>query len=84
MTLHISLPPLRYDTDQKRAAFFDELVGRVQSLPGVRNAAATMTLPMMGFGRTPVQLTDQPRQPLNQRPLAVIQDVTPSALWKSR
>ena len=78
LTLHISLPPLRYDTDQKRAAFFDELVRRVQSLPGVRSATATLTLPMMGFGRTPVQLANQPRQPLNQRPLAVIQDVTPA------
>ena len=32
---------------------------------------------MMGFPRTPVQLANQPPQPLNQRPLAAIQDVTP-------
>jgi predicted permease len=65
-------------TEQKQAAFFDELARRVQSMPGVRSAAATWTLPFMGFARTPVQLANQPPQPLNQRPLALIQDVTPA------
>jgi predicted permease len=76
LTLHISLSPSRYDTGRKQAEFFNDLVGRVQSLPGVRSAAATFTLPMMIFPRTPVQLASQPLQPLNQRPLAAIQDVT--------
>lgn len=78
LTMRISLPPLRYDTGQKQAAFFDQLARRVQSLPGVRNAAATLTLPMMGFARTPVQLANQPPQALNQRPLALIQNITPT------
>src|SRR3989449_7921906 len=30
LTMRISLSPLRYDTDQKKSAFFDELVQRVQ------------------------------------------------------
>jgi putative ABC transport system permease protein len=78
LTLHISLPPSRYDTGRKQAEFFDELARRVQSMPGVRSAAATLTLPFMGFARTPVQLANQPPQPLNQRPLALIQNVTPA------
>ena len=78
LTFRISLPPLRYNTSEKQATFFDQLVRRVQSTPGVRNAAAAMTLPMTGFARTPVQLADQPPRPLNERPLAVIEDVTPS------
>jgi predicted permease len=32
----------------------------------------------MGFARTPVQLAAQPPLPLNQRPLAIIEDVTPA------
>ena len=84
LTMQISLPPLRYDTGQKQAAFFDELALRVQALPGVRSAAATFTLPLTIFPQTPVQLANQPPQPLNQRPLAAIQNVTPpiSALWR--
>ncbi len=78
LTFRISLPPLRYTTNEKQAGFFDEVVRRVQSIRGVRNAAAAMTLPMTGFARTPVQLADKPPHPLNERPLAVIQDVTPA------
>jgi putative ABC transport system permease protein len=78
LTLHISLPPARYTAEQKQAAFFDELAWRVQSMPGIRSAAATLTLPFTGFARTPVQLANQPPQPLNQRPLAIIQAVTPA------
>ena len=76
LTLRISLSPSRYDTSQKQARFFDELVQRVELLPGIRSAAATFTLPMMIFPRTPVQLAAEPLRPLNQRPLAAIQDVT--------
>jgi putative ABC transport system permease protein len=78
LTLRISLPPSRYDTGQKQAAFFDELARRVQVLPGVRGAAAMFTTPMSGYAMTPVQLANQPPQPLNQRRLALIQDVTPA------
>jgi predicted permease len=59
LTMRIALSPTRYDTDQKKAAFFDELVQRVESLPGVRGAAVTLTLPLTGFARTPVQRADQ-------------------------
>jgi putative ABC transport system permease protein len=76
LTFHISLAPTRYATGQKQAAFFDELVRRMQSLPAVRGAAATLTVPMTAYPRTPVQLANQPLQPLNKRPLAAIQDVT--------
>lgn len=78
LTMQISLSRSRYDTDQKKAAFFDELVGRVESQPGVRSAAVTLTLPMMGFARTPVQVADQPPAKLNERPLGMIQHITPA------
>jgi predicted permease len=78
LTLRISLPPTRYDTEQKQAAFFDQLARRVQSLPGVSGAAAMFTTPMSGYAMTPVQLAGQPPQPLNQRRLALIQDITPA------
>jgi len=78
LTMQISLPPSRYDTGWKKAAFFNDLARRVQSLPGVRSAAATLTLPLTGFARTPVQLATQPPEPLDKRPLAIIQDITPA------
>jgi predicted permease len=78
LTMKIALPPARYDADQKKAAFYDELVRRVQSLPGVRSAAVTLTLPMTGFAGTPVQRADGPPMQLNQRPIGIIQNITPA------
>jgi putative ABC transport system permease protein len=80
LTMHISLPLARYRSGTKQTAFFDELVQRVESLPGVLSAAACYTVPMTAFPRTPVQLANQPTELLNQRPLAAIQDVTSAFL----
>ena len=77
LTMEIALSPTRYDTDEKKARFYDELVQRIESLPGVRSAAVTLTLPMTGFSAEPVQLTGQSPVALNERPIAIFQDITP-------
>src|SRR5439155_25912469 len=77
LTMQIALPPARYDTVQKRAAFYDELVRRAESVPGVRSAAVAMTLPMTGFSGTPVQIVGQPAVKLTERPIAVVQNLPP-------
>src|SRR5207247_9430204 len=69
LTMRIPLSEARYDTDQKRAAFFTEVTRRVESLPGVRSAAVTLTLPLTGFVGSPVQVVGQPPLRLNQRPI---------------
>jgi putative ABC transport system permease protein len=77
LTMQVPLPPLRYDTNQKRATFFEELLGRVGSLPGVRGAAAAMYIPMMGYAGTPVQDASKPPLLLNERLIATFWSVTP-------
>ncbi|HEV3276825.1 MAG TPA: ABC transporter permease [Terriglobia bacterium] len=77
LTMRVSLPTSRYDTDLKKTAFFMELVRRAGSLPGVRAATAAMTLPMTGFAGTPVQDAGKPILKLNERPIAKILPVTP-------
>ena len=69
-TASVSLPPLRYESDHKRAMFFDELVRRVQSMPGVRGATAAWYLPMMGYAGIPVQDASKPPLKLNERLIA--------------
>jgi len=78
LTMNIALPPARYDTDEKKATFYEQLVEHAESLPGVRSAAVTLTLPMtdMWLG-VPLQLAGTPLVPLNERPIAVIEDITP-------
>ena len=77
LTMQVSLPPVRYDTAQKRVSFFQELVRRVRSLPGIRSATAATSLPMIGYAGTPVQDAGKPLLKLNERLIATILAVTP-------
>ncbi len=77
LTMQIALPRVRYDTGLKRMAFYQELVRRVEALPGVRGAAAALTLPMWPKWAVPFQVIEQPAVALNDRPQAQLQSVTP-------
>ena len=77
LTMSLSLPPLRYDTDQKRRAFYEALLQGVEALPGISGATAALAVPMLGYPGTPVQNASQPPLRLNERPIEVIMNVTP-------
>jgi predicted permease len=77
LTMQLSLAPARYDTVEKNAAFFDELIGRIQTLPGIRNAAVSRSLPLSAFVSTPTQPVDRPGVLMGERPLAALQEITP-------
>jgi predicted permease len=77
LTLRVSLPLARYDTDQKKTSFFQDLVSRVGSLPGIRGATAAMFLPMTGYIGTPVQAAGKTLLKLNERPIATLLIVAP-------
>ncbi len=48
LALEVSLSAKRYDTAAKRVQFWDELMDRVVTLPGVADAGATSHLPLDG------------------------------------
>lgn len=80
LTARVSLAPSRYDTNAKRALFFEQLIQQVRSSPGVRSAAAAMTLPMMESAGTPVQDAAKPLLNLNERLIASLSVITPGYL----
>ena len=47
-TASLNLPPARYDTPVARRAFFDRLLDRVRSSPGVRAASVSTQIPLEG------------------------------------
>ena len=67
LTFNVSVPDVRYSSE-KQARFFNDLTGRLRSLPGVQSASAVMPLPLSGdrFGISfeiegrPVAKKDQP------------------------
>jgi putative ABC transport system permease protein len=50
VTFRLSLPPLTYDSDAKRAAFHRDLIAHIASLPGVAQVGEVYPLPMSGDG----------------------------------
>jgi len=59
LTMRVPLPVATYDTAEKRARFFDDLVTRVQMIPGVRGATVVRALPTTGGLGTNLQIESQ-------------------------
>jgi putative ABC transport system permease protein len=61
LTAEISLPQAKYNTDEKQREFFDNLLSRIQHLPGVQNAAV-MTSPLLAdyLRMTGISIEGQP------------------------
>ncbi|HKD92654.1 MAG TPA: ABC transporter permease [Terriglobales bacterium] len=77
LAFRVSLSPAHYDDTRKISAFYEDLLHRIEGLPGVRSAGTTLTLPMMGYPLSPTQSADEPLRALNDRPLAMVQFVSP-------
>jgi predicted permease len=52
LSLEALLPQNKYATPEKRQAFVEQVLQRLETLPGVRSAAATNFLPLSGFWGT--------------------------------
>ncbi len=78
LTMKIALPLTRYDTDQKKTGFFDELVRRVEAVPGVRGAATALSLPTTrGRLSTNIQVEGEPDVDPSKQPMSQLQSITP-------
>ena len=69
LTFELSLPDSRYEKEAQQVAFFDQLIPRLQAIPGVRAAGAVLSLPLSGSsvvltfeiaGRPPLPPSQQP------------------------
>jgi len=63
MTTWISLPEYRYKTPEQVAAFNDQLLERVQHIPGVRAASLATSLPMRSINEQSYDLPGVPSEP---------------------
>ncbi len=62
LTLRTSLPDTKYPERHQRAAFYQQALASLESLPGVRSAAAVATIPLGGSNSwTNLTLEGQPR-----------------------
>src|ERR1044072_402665 len=79
LKMDLGLPSLRYDTDQKRIAFYRDLTTQVQSLPGVVSVGVVTPLPYSGFDSTGIYVEHQP-VPAGQEPMVDRYIMTPGYL----
>jgi putative ABC transport system permease protein len=63
LTMSITLPGSRYTKPEQMAAFNDQLLERVQHLPGVRAASLTTALPMRSISEQSYQIPGVPTDP---------------------
>jgi putative ABC transport system permease protein len=76
LTMKIPLPPQRYDTSRKRAAFFEELERRIAETPGVRNAAIVKSIPTTPWLFTNVSVDGETQARPGEESNAQLQSVT--------
>lgn len=77
LTMDISLPTVKYAKPEQQIAFFDELLRRVSTVPGVRSSAISAALPLSWKRITPVLPEGQPDAPLPKRPFVDIEAISP-------
>jgi predicted permease len=63
LTMTIALPPYRYTNPQQVSTFDDQLLTRVQQLPGVKAASLATALPMRSISEQSYELPGVPSDP---------------------
>jgi putative ABC transport system permease protein len=73
----VGIPVSRYKTNAEQARFFSSVLEQLRVNPQVKDAAASLGLPVGGFGsRSPFSVSGRTVLPLPQRPLAGFQIVS--------
>ena len=78
LTFELSLPDSRYEQETRQRAFFDELIPRLRSVPGVQNVGAVLSLPLSGSSLVlTFEVAGRPPVPPAQRPALQVRVATP-------
>jgi putative ABC transport system permease protein len=78
LTMKVVLPKTKYPDPARRAAFYTELLRRVEALPGVKSAAVTTNLPLYRQGNSiSIAIEGRPEPPPGQEPTVVTRVVSP-------
>ena len=78
LTMQIVLPAQKYPNRARRAVFYDELIRRVEALPGVRSAAVTNWVPLVRQGDSiGFNIEGRPDPGRGQTPTVVTRVVNP-------
>jgi putative ABC transport system permease protein len=78
LTMNVLLPQQKYPEQARRTAFYDDLIRRVEALPGVRSASVTNWIPLVSQGDSVgVTVEGQPDPGPGKTPIVVTRVVGP-------
>ena len=78
LTFELSLPESRYETEEHQIAFFDQLLPKLQAIPGVQAAGAVISLPLSGSSIVlTFEIGGRPPVPPSQQPAMQVRVATP-------
>ncbi len=78
LTLRVLLPTSKYEKDTQQLAFSNDVLSRIQSLPGVKSAGTVTFLPLSGWwGTRDVSVAGRPADPAVKIPRPVWSSVSP-------
>jgi putative ABC transport system permease protein len=75
LTASVSGPDIKYKEPEQRRAFIEQIVSKVQAIPGVEFAASA--LPLLGGWQSGFSVEGKPEPPPGQRPSADITRISP-------
>ena len=68
LTMRVSLPSQKYDTDAKTVDFFSRALGQIKALPGVEDAGSIDSLPFtVPHSGTSIEVEGEPKRPAGQQ-----------------
>jgi putative ABC transport system permease protein len=77
LSFSVALPPVTYPEDPQRVAFFDRLLDRLRTLPGVEAAGMVQQIPIRGDYMLSFEIDKRPPLPPSQSPSANYRVVSP-------
>jgi putative ABC transport system permease protein len=81
LAFDLSLPDSRYEEEARQIAFFDQLIPRLNAIPGVESAAAVVSLPLSGTSFVlSFEIAGRPPVPPAQQPAMQVRIATPEYL----
>ncbi len=79
LTMSLALPDAKYTSDQQAASFYEQLLERVQNLPGVQSAAAANIIPLDGMNTSStIRMEGMPEPKPGEEPDASFRSVSSS------
>ena len=78
LTMQIQLPQQKYPEPEQRRIFFDNLMARLQAVPGMSGAAIATSIPLAGAGGARIEIEGRPSPRPEDAPRAGTLTVSPT------